>query len=152
MDKFLDELSKKFVDAEGRSNEHQFRNRWKRQFSILLQKCNSLVILKKVTKLSCGRAVDSFDDDIHSVLARTGKLPVGAARCQLKVGKQPILPVVLGTSRYCVLIPKTCYYNVMANETKLSAYTRCPSRASSTRCHLTAVFSVASLVGHPRQT
>ena len=87
-----------------------------------------------------------------SVLARTGstgKLPVGAARCRLKVGKQPILPVVLGTSRYCVLIPKPCYYNMMAKET---AYTCCPSHASSIRCHLTAVFSVASLVGHPRQS
>ena len=41
--------------------------------------------------------------DYLSVLARTGstgKLPVGAARCRLKVGKQPILLVVLGTSRY----------------------------------------------------
>ena len=45
-DKFLNDLSKKSVDAEGRSNEHAFRNRL---FSILLQKCNSSVILKKVT-------------------------------------------------------------------------------------------------------
>ena len=59
-------------------------------------------------------------DASSSVLARTGstgKLPVGAARRWLKVGKQPILPVILGTSRYCVPIPKSCYYNVMANET-----------------------------------
>ena len=54
---------------------------------------------------------------LYSVLGSTGKLPVGTARCRLKIGKQPILPVVLGTSRYCVLIPKSCYYNVMANET-----------------------------------
>ena len=56
----------------------------------------------------------------HSVLARTGstgKLPVGAASYRLKVGKQPILAVVLGTSRYYVVIPKSCYYSVMANET-----------------------------------
>ena len=33
-DNFLDDLSKKSVDAEGRSNEHEFRNRWRRQFSI----------------------------------------------------------------------------------------------------------------------
>ena len=47
VDKFLNDLSKKSVDAEGRLNEHAFRNRWRRHFSILLQKCNSSVILKK---------------------------------------------------------------------------------------------------------
>ena len=67
-DKFLNDLSKKSVDAEGRANEHAFRNRWRRHFSILLQKCNSSVILKKVTRLSCGRVVDSFDNDIHHCL------------------------------------------------------------------------------------
>ena len=36
-DKFLNDLSKKSVDAEGRSNGHAFRNRWSRHFSILLQ-------------------------------------------------------------------------------------------------------------------
>ena len=66
-DKFLNDLSKKSVDAEGRSNEHEFRNRWRRQFSVLLQKCNRSVILK-VTRLSCGRVVDSFDNDIHHCL------------------------------------------------------------------------------------
>ena len=65
-DKFFNELSKKSVDAERRSNEHGFRNRWQRQFSILLRKCNSS--LKKVTRLSCGRVVDSFDNDIHHCL------------------------------------------------------------------------------------
>ena len=69
-DKFLNDLSKKSVDAEGRSNEHAFRNRWRRHFSILLQICNSSVILKKVTRLSCGssRVLDSFDNDIHHCL------------------------------------------------------------------------------------
>ena len=47
VDKFLNDLSKKSVDAEGRSNERAFRNRWRRPFSILLQKCNSSVILIK---------------------------------------------------------------------------------------------------------
>ena len=67
-DKFLNDLSKKSVDAEGRSNEHAFRNRWRRHFSILLQNCNSSVIFKKVTRLSRGRVVDSFDDDVHHCL------------------------------------------------------------------------------------
>ena len=67
-DKFSNDLSKKSVDTEGRLNEHRFRNRWRRHFSILLQKCNSLVILKKVTRLSGGRVVDSFDDDMHHCL------------------------------------------------------------------------------------
>ena len=66
--KFLNDLSNKSVDAEGRLNEHAFRNRWQRQSSILLQKCNSSVILRKVTRLSCGRVIDSFDDDIHHCL------------------------------------------------------------------------------------
>ena len=35
---------------------------------IFQQKCNSSVILKKVTRLSCGRVVDSFDDDIYHCL------------------------------------------------------------------------------------
>ena len=61
-DNFLNELAKKSVE------DHEFRNKWQRQFSILLQKCNSSVILKKVTRLSCGRVVDSFDDDIHHCL------------------------------------------------------------------------------------
>ena len=64
-DKFLNDMS---VDAEGRLNKHGFKNRWRRHFSILLQKYNSSVILKKVTRLSCGRVVDSFDDDIHHCL------------------------------------------------------------------------------------
>ena len=34
-------------------------------FSVLVQKSNSLVILKKLTIVSCGRVVDCFEDDIH---------------------------------------------------------------------------------------
>ena len=60
-DKFLDEMLKKLVDVKGRSNEHEFRNRWRRHFSmLLLQKCNRSVLLKRLTRLSCGRVVDCF--------------------------------------------------------------------------------------------
>ena len=52
MDKFLDEMS-----TEGRSNECEFRNRWRRHILMLLHKCNSSVILKKLTKLLYGRAI-----------------------------------------------------------------------------------------------
>ena len=34
----------------------------------IFQKCNTSVILKKVTILLCGRVVDSFDDDIPHCL------------------------------------------------------------------------------------
>ena len=53
-DKFLNDFSKKSVDAEGRSNEHAFRNRWRRHFSILLQKCNSSIILKRLQDCHVG--------------------------------------------------------------------------------------------------
>ena len=49
-DNFLNSLSKKSRDSEGRSTEADFRTRWRRQISIIIQRCNARVILIKEDK------------------------------------------------------------------------------------------------------
>ena len=57
-EEYPDSISKKSNDVYGRNNEADFRDRWRKQLSIVIQSCNSRVILKKVSKLSkC-----NFDD------------------------------------------------------------------------------------------
>ena len=45
-DNFLNSLSKKSKDSEGRSTEADFRTRWHKQTFIIIQRCNARVILK----------------------------------------------------------------------------------------------------------
>ena len=57
----LDSISKKSKDVNGRNNEADFRDRWRKQLSIAIQSCNSRIILKKLSKLSnC-----HFDDYVY---------------------------------------------------------------------------------------
>ena len=65
-DNFLNSLSKKSKDLEGRSTEADFRTRWHRQISIIIQRCNARVILKKISRLHVGK-IDGifFDVDIQ---------------------------------------------------------------------------------------
>ena len=63
---YLDCLSKKSKDEHGRNNEADFRDRWRRQISIDIQRCNAKVISKKLSKLSLNRVEDFlYDRDIH---------------------------------------------------------------------------------------
>ena len=62
-DNFLSSLSKKSKDSEGRSTEANFRTRWLRQISIIIQRCNARVILKKISsRLHVGKTDDFFFD------------------------------------------------------------------------------------------
>ena len=61
-DNFLNSLSKKSRDSEGRSTEADFRTRWRRQICIIIQRCNARVILKKISKLHVGKIDDFFFD------------------------------------------------------------------------------------------
>ena len=63
---YLDCLSKKSKDEHGRNNEADFRDRWRRQISIDIQRCNAKVISKKLSKLSLNRVEDFlYDRDIQ---------------------------------------------------------------------------------------
>ena len=57
-EEYLDSISKKSKDVNGRNNEADFRDRWRKKLSIAIQSC---VILKKLSKLSnC-----NFDDYVY---------------------------------------------------------------------------------------
>ena len=58
---YLDKISKLSKDANGKSSETDFRDRWRKQLCIVVQSCNSHVIFKKLLKLSkC-----NFDDFLY---------------------------------------------------------------------------------------
>ena len=60
-EEYLDSISKKSKYVNGRNNEADFQDRWRKQLSIAIQSCNSRVILKKLSKLSnC-----HFDDYVY---------------------------------------------------------------------------------------
>ena len=55
----ISKISKK--DANGKSSETDFGDRWRKQLSVVVQSCNSRVIFKKLLKLSkC-----NFDDFLY---------------------------------------------------------------------------------------
>ena len=63
---YLDCISKKAKDTNGHNCETDFRDRWRKQISVNIQKCNAKVISKKVSKLSMRRAEDFlYDIDIQ---------------------------------------------------------------------------------------
>ena len=43
---YLHKISKISKDANGKSSETDFRDRWRKQLSVVVQSCNSRVILK----------------------------------------------------------------------------------------------------------
>ena len=47
-EEYLDSISKILKDVNRRNNEADFRDRWRKQLSIVIQSCNSRVILKKL--------------------------------------------------------------------------------------------------------
>ena len=49
--RFLNELSRK------NQNVVQFKSHWRKRLSIILQKCNARVLLKKLSRLSCDNIV-----------------------------------------------------------------------------------------------
>ena len=59
--RFLDQLSRK------NQNVVQFKSHWRKRLSVILQKCNARVLLKKLSRLSCDNIVadDLFDFDIQ---------------------------------------------------------------------------------------
>ena len=64
---YLDKISKISKDANGKSSETDFRYRWRKQLSVVVQSCNSRVILKKLSKLSkCSFGNFLYDKDIQN--------------------------------------------------------------------------------------
>ena len=59
-DNFLNSLLKKSKDSESRSTEADFRTRWRRQISVIIQRCNARVILQKISRLHVGKIDDFF--------------------------------------------------------------------------------------------
>ena len=58
---YLDKISKISKDANGKSSETDFRDRWRKQLPVVVQSYNSRVIFKKLSKLSkC-----NFDDFLY---------------------------------------------------------------------------------------
>ena len=45
-EEYLDQFSKKSKDFENRNNEADFSDRWRRQLSVMIQKCTAKIILK----------------------------------------------------------------------------------------------------------
>ena len=65
-EEYLDSISKKSKDVNGRNNEADFQDRWRKQLSIAIQSCNSRIILKKLSKLSNYNFEDYvYDRDIQ---------------------------------------------------------------------------------------
>ena len=59
---YLNKISKISKDANGKSSETDFRDRWRKQLSVVVQSCNSRVIFYKLSKLSkC-----NFDDFLYN--------------------------------------------------------------------------------------
>jgi hypothetical protein len=54
---FLKALSIRSTDENGRKNQQEFMTSWRRRFSIVLQKVNNQVILKKLDGLLSGNNV-----------------------------------------------------------------------------------------------
>ena len=67
-EKLLNNLAEKSRDIEGRKNTAEFRNYWRRRFSIVLQWCNSKVILNKLARISSSsnQVETLFDRDIKN--------------------------------------------------------------------------------------
>ena len=59
----------RFLNQFSRKNQNvvQFKSHWRKRLSIILQKCNARVLLKKLSRLSCDNIVadDLFDFDIQ---------------------------------------------------------------------------------------
>ena len=54
----LHELGRKAGLIEGRRVDAEFMSYWRRRFSVTLQKCNSKVVLIKVSRLSTNRLME----------------------------------------------------------------------------------------------
>ena len=50
---YLDKISKISKDANGKSSETDFRDRWRKQLSVVVQSCNSCVIFKSCQIYLC---------------------------------------------------------------------------------------------------
>ena len=61
-DNFLNTLSKKSKDSEGRITAADFRTRWRRQIFIVIPRCNARVILNKISRLHVDKIADFFLD------------------------------------------------------------------------------------------
>ena len=64
---YLDKISKISRNANGKSSETDFRDSWRKQVSIVVQSCNSRVIIKKFSKLSkCNFDDYLYDKDVQN--------------------------------------------------------------------------------------
>ena len=65
-EEYLNKISKKLKDENERNNKADFQDRWRKQLSVVVQSCNSRVILKKLSKLSkCNFDDSTCDRDIQ---------------------------------------------------------------------------------------
>ena len=59
---YLNKLARRSRDMEGYTNEADFRGYWTKKFSIILQRCNTKVILHKLTHVFPGEV----NEKIHN--------------------------------------------------------------------------------------
>ena len=64
---YLNKLARKSRDTEGYTNEADFRDAWRKNFSIILQQSNTKVILHKLTRVLPGEVDENiYDRDYQS--------------------------------------------------------------------------------------
>ena len=52
-EKFLHQISLRSRDDDGKVNSSEFKTYWRRLMSITLQRCNSMVLAKKIDRIVC---------------------------------------------------------------------------------------------------
>ena len=62
---FLNKLSKLYRDEEGRKNPSDFRTHWRRRLSVQLQRCNALVLARKMIRVTYGQKAGHSQDVVH---------------------------------------------------------------------------------------
>ena len=82
----LDSISKKLKDVYRRNNEADFRDRWRKQLSIVIQSCNSHVILKQLSKLfKCNFDDYTYDRDHSSLCSLTCLFAIVTGRVRVQI-------------------------------------------------------------------
>ena len=61
-EEYLNKISKKSKDEHERNNEADFRDRWRKQLSVVVQPCNSRVILR-----SCQNCLSATSITLHMI-------------------------------------------------------------------------------------
>ena len=67
--RFLNRISLRSRDDDGKINSAEFKTYWRRVLSVTLQRCNTSIINRKMDRLACLHVCtgDLYNDHIHSI-------------------------------------------------------------------------------------